>query len=82
MSISTILILSGLAVNFVASLFMLWPYLNTKRNVEDDFLENIDLETGDYTQTKHIKDKKLGLVGFSLFSIGFLLQFLGIMFEL
>ena len=56
--------------------------LNTKRNVEDDFIENIDLETGDYTQTKHIKDKKLGLVGFSLFSIGFLLQFLGIMFEL
>jgi len=82
MNISTSLILLGLAVNTIASLIMLWPYLKVTQNVEDDFIEHMDQKTGDYTQTKHRKNKNLGIIGFSLFSVGFMLQFIGIILGL
>lgn len=73
MNSSIILILIGLSFHASASLVMLYPHLSIRRNVDDDFIVNMDKKTGDYTQKKHIKDRKLGMVGFILFAIGFIL---------
>ena len=78
MNISTVLILVGLIFNTLASLMMMYPYLNIRRNVDDDFIIDIDKETGEYTQKKHIKDRRLGMAGFFLFTIGFALQLIGV----
>lgn len=82
MDISIVLILLGLAINTIASLIMLWPYLKTTQNVEDDLIVHMDKKTGDYSQIKHGKNKKLGKIGFSLFFVGFILQLIGIVLGL
>jgi len=81
MSLSTILILIGLLFNTVASLIMLYPYLNVRRNVDDDFIMDMDKKTGDYTQKKHLRDRKLGVAGFTLFALGFIFQIIGIILQ-
>lgn len=78
MTYSTAFIISGLGVNTVASLGMIIPYLNTTRNVDDDFIVRMDKTTGNYSQKKHLRDRKLGIIGFSLFALGFVLQIIGI----
>jgi hypothetical protein len=78
MTPSDIFILTGLSFNTIASFIMLYPYLNIKKNVENDFIVDMDKRTGDYTQRKHLKDRKLGMSGFILFAIGFILQIVGI----
>jgi hypothetical protein len=75
---SQFFIIIGLAINTVASLVMLFPYLKITRNVDDDFILNMNKE-GDCTQKKHRRDRKLGLVGFSLFFIGFVFQMVGLL---
>ena len=78
MTPSDIFILIGLSFNTIASFIMLYPYLSIKRNVEDDFIVDMDKRTGDYTQKKHLKDRKLGMIGFLLFATGFILQIVGL----
>jgi len=82
MNLPTIIILIGLLFNTLASLVMLYPYISIKRNVDDDFILNMDKETGDYTQKKHIKGRKLGMAGFFLFAIGFILQIIGVIISI
>jgi hypothetical protein len=41
----------------------------------------MDKKTGDYTQKKHLKDRKLGIAGFSLFTLGFIAQIIGIILQ-
>jgi len=77
MTSSNILILIGLLFNTLASLVMLYPYLNTRRNVEEDFILKMDKD-GNYTQKKHKQGQKLGMVGLILFIIGFMFQIIGI----
>lgn len=38
----------------------------------------MDKETGDYTQKKHLKGRKLGMAGFALFAVGFAFQIIGV----
>ncbi|MDP3794338.1 MAG: hypothetical protein Q8R13_00200 [bacterium] len=78
MNSSIILILIGLSFNTLASLVMLYPYLNIRRNVDDDFIVDMNKEIGEYTQKKHIKDRKLGMAGFVLFVVGFAFQIIGV----
>jgi hypothetical protein len=66
----------GLSLNTIASIVMLYPFIETTKNVEDDFILKMD-KKGNYTQKKHIKDRKLGIIGFILFIIGFVLQIVG-----
>ena len=82
MTLSNILILIGLLFNTVASLIMLYPYLSVRKNVDDDFIVDMDKKTGDYTQKKHLKDRKLGMVGFTLFALGFIFQIIGIILQI
>ncbi|MFA5158535.1 MAG: hypothetical protein WC451_05135 [Patescibacteria group bacterium] len=42
----------------------------------------MDKKTGDYTQKKHLKDRKLGIAGFSLFALGFITQIMGIILQI
>ena len=78
MTPSIILILIGLSFNTLASLMMLYPFLSVRRNVDDDFIVDMDKETGDYTQKKHLKGRKLGMAGFALFALGFAFQIIGV----
>lgn len=79
MNCSTLFIILGLLINTSASLVMLYPYLNISRNIDGDYIIKMDKKTGNYTQKKHLKDRKLGIIGFSLFALGFILQIIGIM---
>jgi len=82
MTLSNILILIGLCLNTAASLVVLYPYLSVRRNIDDDFIVDMDKKTGDYTQKKHLKDRKLGIAGFSLFALGFITQIMGIILQI
>lgn len=81
MSLAILFIVLGLIMNTCASLVMLYPYLNISRNVDDDYIVKMDQKTGDYTQKKHLKDRTLGLLGFSLFALGFFLQIIGVILQ-
>lgn len=76
MTYQKILIIIGLAINILASIIMLFPYLDVTKNVNDDFILGMDKE-GNYTQIKHMNDRRLGIFGFSLFILGFILQVIG-----
>lgn len=84
-STATTFIAIGLLLNTVASIIVLIPYLITKIDIDDDLIEHeyVNKKTGKYTYTqkKHIKSRKVGIWGFTLFVIGFLLQFLGIFIQ-
>jgi len=79
MNSPTNFIIYGLIINTIASLTMLYPYLKITREVDDDYITNMDMKTGKYTQIKHLKDRKLGIFAFSLFALGFILQIIGIL---
>lgn len=72
-----ILNLVGLLINTIASLILLVSYLNIKKNVNDDFIIKMD-EQGNYTQIRHLKDRMIGLLVFTLYFLGFTLQVLSI----
>jgi len=76
MDCSQIFIITGLGINTLASLIMLFPYLKITKNVDDDYILNMD-KNGNYTQKKHKKDQRLGFFGFMLFVIGFIFQIIG-----
>ena len=78
MNIGIFLILTGLSFNTVASIILLFPLLNIKKNVDDDYILDMD-KKGCYTQKKHVKDRRIGIFGFSLFALGFILQIFGIL---
>ncbi|KKU86878.1 hypothetical protein A3B85_02365 [Candidatus Nomurabacteria bacterium RIFCSPHIGHO2_02_FULL_37_13] len=77
MNLSSIPILIGLLLNTFASLIMLYPHLRGYGNIDDDYITDMDHE-GNYIQKKHVKDKKLGIVGFVLFAVGFAFQTIGV----
>jgi len=82
MNFPIILILVGLSFNTLASLIVLYPYLSIKKDIDGDFIIDANKQTGKYTQKKHIKDRRLGVLGFALFAIGFILQIIGIILQI
>ncbi len=67
----------GLGLNTIASIIVIWPYLQ-KHNIDDDFIVESNRRTGDFKQKKHVMEKRFAMWGFSLFAIGFVLQIIGI----
>ncbi len=61
----------------VASIIILLSYLKITKNVADEYIVSMDKE-GNYTQKKHLKDRNLGIVGFTLYLLGFVLQFISV----
>jgi hypothetical protein len=74
-----ILIILGIFVNVFASIIMLYPYIKTTKDIEGELILNMDIKNGNFTQKKHIKDKRLGIVGFILFMIGLVFQIVGVL---
>ncbi len=72
-----VLNLVGLSLNTIASLILLVSYLNIKKNVNDDLVTEMD-DNGKYTQIKHLKERTTGLLAFTLYLIGFILQLLSL----
>jgi len=71
------LIILGLLFLVAASLVLLTPFLITKRNVDDDFILDMD-KKGNYTQKKDIKDRRLVKISITLYIIGLIFQVVGI----
>ncbi len=79
MNYSQIFTILGLGINTAASLIMLSPYLSVVKNIDDDFIVESDEKSGKYSQKKHFKNRKLGLIGFGLFTFGFIIQIIGVL---
>lgn len=77
MTCSNILNLIGLTINTTASLILLISYIKVTRNVSDDYIKKA-YGGGNYTQNKHLKNRVIGLLAFTLYSIGFSLQFIAV----
>lgn len=77
MDASVGLIILGLLFLVAASLILLIPTLFVKRNVDDNFILNMD-KKGNYAQRKDIKDRRLAKISISLFIVGLIFQIVGI----
>jgi hypothetical protein len=76
MDLSQFLVIIGLFLNTIASILLLYPFLNIWKDVDDDFIEEMKND-GKYYQKKHKKDRVLGIIGAILFIIGFIFQIFG-----
>lgn len=74
-----ILNIIGLTLNIIGSLLLLSPLINTKKYVDDDYIVSMNKNTGEYTQKKHLNERKLGLWGFALLALGFIFQLIPIL---
>jgi len=77
MDVSVGLIILGLLFLVAASLVLMIPRLITKRNVDDDFILDMD-KKGNYTQIKDVKDRCLVKISITLSIIGLIFQIAGI----
>lgn len=68
----------GLVLNTVGSIVLIWPYLSQKHFVEDDYIKEMDQESGKYLQRKHITERKINITGFIFLAAGFIFQFISI----
>ncbi len=80
--LSTTLILVGLLVNTIASIIVLIPNFKTKIDLDDDLIIYSDNKTQKYTQRKHIKARKNSLLGFTMLTLGFILQVIGVFLQI
>jgi len=78
MNLSRLLTLFGLVINTIAAIVALFPLLNTNKNVEDELIEKVD-KRGNYTQKKHLKDRRIGIISFFLLALGFVFQIIGLL---
>ena len=62
------------AFNFLATILLLMPLLNVKKSVADDFIVQSDRQTGEYTQKKHLADRRIGILALILLIPGFSFQ--------
>lgn len=65
----------GLIISMIGSVVLVWPYIVQSHRVDDEFIELMDMKTGKYLQRKHIKERRVNLIGFLLLGTGFLFQF-------
>lgn len=77
MECSKLLTIFGLMFNTLAAIILIFPYLNIKKNLDDDYITSMNKD-GKYTQKKHLKERYINLWGLILLAIGFILQLLAI----
>ena len=80
MNCSKFLTIVGLVFGVVASGILIFPNLNVKKNIKNDYITSIDRD-GKYTQRKHLKERNINLWGLILLAIGFVLQLLPFLFS-
>ena len=74
---SKLFIIIGLIFNTLASVILIFPYLNNKKNIDDDYIISMDKD-GKYTQKKHLKEKCTNILGLTFLLIGFILQLVAV----
>jgi Na+/H+ antiporter NhaD/arsenite permease-like protein len=82
MNLATGLIILGLLLNTIASIVLLLSYLNIEKNVQDEYITDMDKKTGKYIQIKDLKNFKISVLGFVLFIFGFIFQIIGILAQI
>lgn len=75
--ISASLNILGLILNTIAAVVLIIPNLKVTKNIDDDLIVLSDQKTGNYTQKKHLRERKLNIAGLVLLVLGFLLQLIG-----
>ncbi len=73
MDYSKLLTIFGLIFNTIAAVILIFPYLNVKKNLDDDFIVSMDKD-GKHTQKKHLKERRVNMWGLTFLAIGFILQ--------
>lgn len=53
----------GIVFILAGSLIMAIPLLDTTKNINDDYIVNMNRQTGEYTQNRHLVDKRFGQWG-------------------
>ena len=80
MDYSKLLTIFGLIFNTIAAVILIFPYLNIKKDLDDDYITSMDKD-GKYTQKKHLKERHVNLWGLILLAIGFILQLFAVFFS-
>lgn len=65
--------ITGLVFNTIGAVILIIPNLSIHKDIDDDLIVS-NYKDGRYTQRKHIKDRKINMVGLIFILIGFLLQ--------
>lgn len=77
MQTQDILTITGLIFNTAAAIILIFPNLNIKKKLDDDYIIASG-KNGEYTQKKHLKERRLNLFGLTLLATGFILQLLAL----
>lgn len=80
MDCSGLLTIFGLIFNTLAAVILIFPYLNIKKDIDDDRINSMGID-GKYTQKKHLKERRVNLWGLTFLAIGFILQLIAIIFS-
>lgn len=81
MSKSILINLIGLFFTLCASVIMLFSFLKSTRNIDDDYIIYND-KVGNYTQKKYVKSRQQAILAFCLYCVGFFLQSIAILLTL
>lgn len=60
----------GIVFILVGTLIMAIPLLDPKKNINDDYIVQMNQQTGEYTQNKHLTDIRFGTFGFLFIILG------------
>jgi len=77
MDCSKLLTIFGLLFNTIATVILIFPYFNIKKNLDDDYIISMGKD-GKYTQKKHLKERQTNLWGLIFLAIGFILQLIAV----
>jgi|GEM_PF-7116639 len=73
-----LLTILGLLFNALAAAILIFPYLNIKKNLDDDYITSMDKD-GKYTQKKHLKERRVNMWGLTFLASGFILQLISVL---
>ena len=79
MDCSKLLTILGLLFNTLAAVILIFPYLNIKKNLDDDYITSMDKD-GKYTQKKHLKERHVNMWGLTFLAVGFILQLISVVY--
>lgn len=72
-----LLTIFGLLFNTIAAVILIFPYLNIKKNLDDDFIVSMDKD-GKHTQKKHLRERRVNIWGLTFLIVGFILQLVAV----
>lgn len=82
MNLSIALIVFGLLLSTLASIFLLSSSLGIEKNVKDELITDMNKKSGGYIQIRDLKSFKVSVLSFILLIFGFVFQIIGILVQI